>query len=292
MKGFIQIPILIAILISAVVFGGGGYLIAEKISRSPQVEETAVTQVTQVSEPVATTTEATSTAKPSGVKKQESVTKTQPPVAAENFNATLVLAFENGISHFGKLREYIESLIALVDNRIELLDTLINRTERAKSQTTDSQSRAIHQVFLDGYRADRSGAISTKESLNSLLTSINTLINYSSNHILELRGVSISRERLVAEAKDLTLGYEGASLNFDGAKMVYQGFKERADRWDATYTDLWDKLADYYGSQISQLEKASYVPPPVYVPTYNPPRFTTCVVDSYQGGGSLNCSTY
>ncbi len=36
-KGFIQIPILIAIIISAVIFGGGGYFIAHEISKSSKV---------------------------------------------------------------------------------------------------------------------------------------------------------------------------------------------------------------------------------------------------------------
>lgn len=58
-KGFIQIPILIAIIISAIVFGGGSYLIARKMSKPPSLQKI-------VSEPNVTTTtteQATSTRK-------------------------------------------------------------------------------------------------------------------------------------------------------------------------------------------------------------------------------------
>ncbi len=64
MKGFIQIPILIAILISAIVFGGGGYLIAKEVINSPQAnsaDQTLVDATASSTEVVATTTIQTST---------------------------------------------------------------------------------------------------------------------------------------------------------------------------------------------------------------------------------------
>lgn len=289
MNGFIQIPVLLAILISAVVFGGGGYLVAEKMNRPLQIEETAVTQI---SEQVATTTEATPTAKPPGEPKDESVTKTQSPVAGENFNTTLILAIEKSLPAFEDLKEYVENLIALVDNRIELLDSLTSSAAGAKSRATDSQARAIYQLFLDAYSTDRNLAIATKKLLNTYLEGTAGIISISNNYIVELKGMTISRERLISESTSLSKANEFGSQSFADAKRTYQSFKERADERDELYIDLWDKVENYYGSQISQLEKASYVPAAVYVPPYNPPRFTNCVVSSYQGGGSINCATY
>ncbi|RJQ33211.1 hypothetical protein C4568_04885 [Candidatus Parcubacteria bacterium] len=61
MRGFIQIPILIAVVISAAIFGGGGYLIAQNVSRAPAGQETSQSTVIATAPTVATTTPDTAT---------------------------------------------------------------------------------------------------------------------------------------------------------------------------------------------------------------------------------------
>jgi len=60
MKGFIQIPVLIAIVISGLVFGGGGYFVAKEITNRPQteipVDQTTVETIASSTGVVATTT--------------------------------------------------------------------------------------------------------------------------------------------------------------------------------------------------------------------------------------------
>lgn len=238
----------------------------------------------------------TSTVKSAPSKPVQSSTEVK---GAENFNGALSSALSNGLLPFTTLRSYIASVSSAVDNRMVILDRLISRTEtkmespsslvyEMSNGTTISQ-RELDQVLLDAYKDDRAHAQAVKNQLTVYKNKYDSLISEVTAYNTRILGRTVNRDELVKELTALSTLNNTGNQDFAKVKEIYTNFKESSDDSDSTYRFAWDKIS----SVLTEYKQQSdYVPPTVYVPPVrSAPRFTSCFVSSYSGGGTIQCSS-
>jgi len=262
-KGFI--PILIAIIVSAVVFGGGGYLIAHK--KTPQVSpesNVAITaeQTTQTEEFLVENKKTTSeeVSKNNTLKKETSESSTQvkveaPPVQTEivvpiakNFKEPVLLAINAQIDSYKAITKWIDNdMMPLLSQRESMLNGLISSTNSLMASETDSSVDYAYGLFIEAYNLDKSQIV---DFYRGIFSDIKNHINNEKLSVLNGDYTKFSAKVSVSEAEynaeiQVLAEYQSywQKLYDGGVKLATTQFMNQTDTKDEMYQSLWSELS-------------------------------------------------
>ena len=240
--------------------------------------------------------------KPDLTKPAQPKTVSTPTPVPENFNLQLLTVIIQNRQSFVTVKNYLDSVVASVSDRIAALDRLIKGSEAAIDDSPTSSyfftlsdgstmtQNEIDGMFLKAYIDNRSYVQSTKNLYNSYLKSIDDMLHIIDNHSSKLPTLFVNREMLVTELKSLSDMNIRANGYYEKTRSDFAEFKKESDDRDQFYQDSWDKIS---GLVNTHRNKMDYVPPrPIYIPVVSAPTFTNCTVSSYGSSGYVNCLSF
>lgn len=318
-KGFIQIPIIIAIFVSALVFGGGGYFVATHVSeQAPTVAsdttkaEVAATTSEIVSPQTATTTEqpasevsvskvlpdiSTPAPKPQTEIKVETPTIIQEVVTppTKDFKELTLDAISNQINAYKAITSWIDTdMNPLLSQRKTMLNSLISETNSLKINESDPSVEYIYEVFIDAYNLDKSQIVDFYRDEIFLVTK--EYINDEKISKLNSEYTKFSAQPFVSEEEYNTLiknleSYESnwKSIYEDVAKKAFTQYMSQTDAKDEMYQRLWADASE----AISDLKKTQALEVKLNQMYAQQPKPLNCTFSSRTTGlstsGTVNC---
>ena len=305
-RGFIQIPILIAILISALVFGGGGYFIAHEVSKPSQnIPNTATTtQETQATTTVGVKVEEKkvsgesskkeSTVVPTPTKVETSV-KTEVVVPeAKNFKEPILSSINTQITSYKAITTWIDSdMMPLLSQRENMLNGLISSTNSLMASETDSSVDYLYSLFIEAYNLDKSHIV---EAYRGIFSDIKNHINNEKISALNSEYTKFSAKSTVSEAEynseiQVLAEYQSywQKLYDGGVKLATTQFMSQTDTKDAWYQSKWSQVV----AVVSDLKKTQALQSSLSQLYSQQARPLNCTFSSHYNGfstvGSMNC---
>ena len=306
-QGFIQIPILIAIIISAAVFGGGGYFVAKQIIQAPQVATTTAEQiVSSANEEIIVEQK---TLKEETVEEENKVPKIQTQVkietpivkeevvapVAKNFKQPVLESINAQINSYKALANWIDNeMMSLLSQRESMLNGLISSTNSLMASETDPSVKYAYSLFIDAYNLDKTQIVNFYRW--DIFDFIKQYINNEKLPGLNSEYAKYSAKSTVSEVEYNTViqslqQYESdwQSLYNDGIKKSMVQYMSQTDSKDEMYQRLWSELS----IAVADLKKTQALESSLNQLYLQQPKPLNCTFSSYYNGfgttGSLNC---
>ncbi len=272
MKGFIQIPVLIAVIISALVFGGGGYLIAERATHSSRPsEETTTINTTTAQDSVIVADENPKDLVEKKVEQASSAT------SERNYRAEVEIAINNRIKYDEEVGSYINELLAHIDLVIKrFTDT---REATARLGGSDETTKLLIVYYDNTVTYAQAVRAQVAYSYTKVQTEKAQLRNY-----LNALPNSISKEKAIEDiqvAENLTT-VQGLR---DSTTTIYEKFRANISSSDAKLEMAFKIVSERQSYQAAQPVYAAPLLPQVQVKTKT---YTYCKLLS----DTVSCTTY
>lgn len=309
-KGFVQIPILIAILVSAVVFGGGGYYFAHRATVSSQVAATPEV-ATATDEMSAATTETlaqdvisdTAEQKQATLKKESvaavqiDVPNTKIEVAtpiAKDFKQPVLNSITAQVDSYKAITAWIDSdMMPLLSQRESMLNGLISSTNSLMATETDSSVDYAYSIFIQAYNLDKTQIV---DFYRGIFSDVKNHINSEKISALNADYAKFSAKPSVSEAEynaeiQVLAQYQAnwQSLYNDGVKAATTQFMTQTNKKDAWYQSKWAELS----AAVADLKKTQTLQSNLNQLYAQQVRPLNCTFSSHFNGigtvGSLNC---
>ncbi len=310
-KGFIQIPILIAIIVSAIVFGGGGYLIAHK--KAPKVstesnvaittEQTTKTEELSVESKKTTSEEVPKNTTP---KKETSGASTQvkvetPPIkteivlpVAKSFKEPVLSAINAQIDSYKAITKWIDNdMMPALSQRESMLNGLISSTNSLMASESDSSVDYAYSLFIEAYNLDKSQVV---VFYRGIFSDIKNHINNEKISALNSEYSKFSAKSSVSETEynseiQVLAEYQSywQKLYDGGVKLAMTQFMSQTDTKDQMYKNLWSQLS----IAVSDLKKTQALQSSLSQLYAQQVKPINCSFSSHFDGfgtvGSINC---
>jgi len=310
-KGFIQIPILIAIIVSAIVFGGGGYLIAHKKASQISSESNVATtteQKTPTEEILVDSKKTTSeeVSKNTTPKKETSGASAQvkvetPPIkteivvpVAKNFKEPVLSAINAQIDSYKAITKWIDNdMMPLLSQRESMLNGLISSTNSLMANETDSSVDYAYSLFIEAYNLDKSQIV---DFYRGIFSDIKNHVNNEKISALNSEYAKFSSKSSVSEAEynseiQILVEYQNYWQKFydGGVNLAMTQFMSQTDTKDQMYKNLWSQLS----VAVSDLKKIQALQSSLSQLYSQQVRPLNCSFSSHFDGfgtvGSINC---
>lgn len=309
-RGFIQIPILIAIIVSAIVFGGGGYYVAHQISKpSPTASNTTATTTAEIQATTTADVEVKKTSEEppknpapkngsSGASTQTKIdTSVKTEVVApevKNFREPVLSSITAQIDSYKAITRWIDSdMMPLLSQRESMLNGLISSTNSLMASETDSSVDYAYSIFIQAYNLDKTQIV---DFYRGIFSDIKNHINNTKISALNSEYAKFSAKSTVSEAEynaeiQSLAQYQRdwQSLYNDGVKLAMTQFMSQTNTKEAFYQSKWSELS----AAVSDLKKTQALQSSLSQLYAQQPKPLNCTFSSHYNGfgtvGSLNC---
>lgn len=302
-KGFVQIPILLAIIVSAILFGSGGYFIAHEISKPSQdTSNTATaTQATTTSDvkveenKVSKESPKKETPSVSTQTKAETSVKTEVVVPeAKNFKEPILSSINAQIAPYKAITTWIDSdMMPLLSQRESMLNSLISSTNSLMASETDSSVDYLYSLFIEAYNLDKSHIV---DAYRGIFSDIKNHVNNEKISALNSEYAKFSAITTVSEAEynseiQVLAEYQSywQRLYDGGVKLAMTQFMSQTDTKDAWYQSKWSEVI----AVVSDLKKTQALQSSLNQLYSQQVKPLNCTFSSHYNGfmttGSLNC---
>lgn len=308
-RGFIQIPILIAIIVSAIVFGGGGYYIAHEISKpSPSTSNATATTTAEIQTTTIANTEVKVSEEPpknTAPKKESSGVTTQTKIETsvktevvvpevKNFKEPTLSSINTQIASYKAITTWIDSdMMPLLSQRENMLNGLISSTNSLMASETDSSVDYLYSLFIEAYNLDKSHIV---DAYRGIFSDIKNHINNEKISALNAEYAKFSAKSIVSEAEyngeiQVLAEYQSywQKLYDGGVKLATTQFMSQTDTKDAWYQSKWSQVV----AVVSDLKKTQALQSSLSQLYSQQARPLNCTFSSHYNGfstvGSMNC---
>ncbi len=296
-RGFIQVPILMAIIISAIVFGGGGYLIANEMSHSSQdildsKTETATTNVEvntgKDSQKNENTNDSSQTVVDTSLKGEVIVPETK------DFKDSVLSSIDAQINSYQGITNWIDDdMMPLLSQRETMLNELKASTNSLMANEADSSVDYAYSLFVEAYNLDKTQIV---DFYRDVFSDIKNHINTEKVSALNAEYAKFSAKSVVSETEynaeiQMLAQYQSnwQSLYNDGVKLAMTQFMTQTNAKDEMYQRLWTDLS----GAVSDFNKTKTLEASLSKLYSQRVKPINCTFSSHYDGfgsvGSLNC---